>query len=303
MLLFEDHRYETAAVVHKAVVYAVAFSPDGSLLATAARDGSVFVRDAGGHVTSVLERGVKEQPVHALGYLPGSSSLVVGGMFGWAGYRPDDGGGWHEFGAKLSQQVTAVGVLSERLVAVGTGDRLKASDGTLEIWDVAANRKLQPHFREPNGVRSIATAPRKKLVAWATGHRKVRVSDITSPAKPTDFPQPCDCPAVALSADGTTMAVANDWNAKIYDLRSKRERAVLKGHKGHVLALAFSPDGATLATGSFDLTVRLWDVATGLERANYQWDIGRVYCLTYAPDGLRLAAGGDLGRVIVWDAE
>ena len=46
MLLFEDHRHETSTVVHKSLVYAISFSPDGSQLATGARDGSVFVRDA-----------------------------------------------------------------------------------------------------------------------------------------------------------------------------------------------------------------------------------------------------------------
>lgn len=303
MLLFEDHRYETAAVVHKAVVYAVAFSPDGSLLATGARDGSVFVRDASGHVAAVAERGVKETPVYALGCLPGSNSLLVGGLFGWSNYRQGESGMWSELRTKPGPQVTALAVLNERLVAVGTGDRTKATSGRFEIWDVLNDKPQRPSFPEPNGVRSISAAPRKKIVAWSTGHRKVRVCDITSPLNPLDLPQPCDCPAVALNADGSLLAVANDWNAKLIDLKTKSERAVLKGHKGQVLAVAFSPDGTTVATGSFDLTVRLWDVATGRERANYQWDIGRVYCVTYAPDGLRLAAGGDLGRVVVWDAE
>jgi WD40 repeat protein len=177
------------------------------------------------------------------------------------------------------------------------------SPGVLEIWDISAGRKLQPSFTEPNGVKSVATCPAKKLVAWTTGHRKVRVWDITSPSKPFEFPQPKDCPAVALSADGRTMAVATDYTAKLFDVEKRRERVVLKGHKAPVVAVAFSPDGRTLMTGSWDQTVRLWDVATGLERANFNWDIGRVYCVTYAPDGLRLAAGGDLGRVVVWDAE
>ena len=88
---------------------------------------------------------------------------------------------------------------------------LLASSGTLEIWDVVNDKKQQPYVHEPNGVRSISAAPQKKLVAWATGHRKVRVLDITTPSKPIEFPQPCDCPAVALNAAGTMLAVANDW--------------------------------------------------------------------------------------------
>jgi WD40 repeat protein len=300
MLLFEDHRSESATVDHKSVVYTVAFSPDGSTLATGAKDGAIFLRDSEGRVSPLRQRGIKSLPAHAVAYLPGGA-VIAGGAFGWSGWKRD-GDGWQEFGPPSGRQVTSLAVLSERTVAFGIGDRLKATSGTFELWDISGDRKLQPHFIEPNGVRSVAACPAKKLVAWTTGHRKVRVWDITTP-KPFEFPQLHDCPAVALSADGLAVAIAVDYAAKIYDVEKRRERVLLKGHLGKVAAVAFSPDGRTLMTGSWDQTVRLWDVSTGRERANYKWDIGRVYCVTYAPDGLRLAAGGDLGRVVVWDAE
>jgi hypothetical protein len=47
----------------------------------------------------------------------------------------------------------------------------------------------------------------------------------------------------------------------LWDLTRGEEVARLPGHKGFVWSLAFSPDGATLASGSGDGTIRLWDTA------------------------------------------
>jgi WD40 repeat protein len=300
MLLFEDHRSESATVDHKSVVHAVAFSPDGSTLATGAKDGAVFVRDSAGRVSSLRERGPKCLATHAVGFLP-DNTVVAGGAFGWLGWKPA-GDGWQEFGPQSNRQVTSIAVLTDKMVAFGIGDRNNPTSGTFELWDISADRPYKPTHSESNGVWVVAACPARKLVAWATGHKRVCVWDITTP-RPFEFPQKRNCPAVALSSDGRALAVADDYTAKIYDIDRRRERVLLKGHAGKVVSLAFSPDGRTLMTGSWDQTVRLWDTATGRERANYKWDIGRVYCVTYAPDGLRLAAGGDLGRVVVWDAE
>ncbi len=77
-------------------------------------------------------------------------------------------------------------------------------------------------------------------------------------------------------------------------------------HSLDVRGLAFSPDGQTLASGSFDSTIKLWDVATGRERASVQGGGRRVYSLAFAPDGqtLALALSGSMvepkGEVVLW---
>ena len=110
--------------------------------------------------------------------------------------------------------------------------------------------------------------------------------------------------ALALNPLGKSLVVAVDWDVKVYDISKRLELFELKGHKGQVSAVAFSPDGETIATGSWDGLHRpSWDAASGRERATFKWPIGRIYSLAYAPDGLRLAAGGDLGHTIVWDME
>ena len=293
MLLYEDH--------NKSVVYALAFSPDGSELASGARDGSLLLHEADGSARPVTERGPKSPAIYSVGYLPDGSAVVIGHAQGWHVYRRV-AGAWKLTETPPPSSVTSLAVLDSKTLAVGTGDRVKPTSGTFELWDLPTGRKVEPYFQEPNGVRAVAVCPAKDLVAWATGHRKVAVWDIRRQT-PAEFMQPTDCRAIALSPDGLHLAVSLDRPVRLFDVERRRERAVLRGHTGYPSALAFSPDGSTLASGSWDQTVRLWDVATGRERASFKWPIGRVTALAYAPDGLRLAAGGDLGAVVVWDVE
>ncbi|MFO0824929.1 MAG: hypothetical protein U0792_17715 [Gemmataceae bacterium] len=173
--------------------------------------------------------------------------------------------------------------------------------GKLELWDITTGEKRRLDFYEPNGVRAISVCPAKRAVAWVTDTTRFAWKIVDK--DPLNFPQPKSSPAVTLSPDGKRMAAAVDYSVKVYNLEKKQQCLELKGHHGGVAAVAFSPDGETIATGSWDCSVKLWDAATGRERATFRWPVGRVLCLAFAPDGLRLAAGGDLGSVIVWDME
>ena len=83
---------------------------------------------------------------------------------------------------------------------------------------------------------------------------------------------PVSC--VTFSPDGKTLASAGErfqptaqssvvGEIKLWDVKTGKEQATLKGHMNSVKSVAFSPDSKTLASGSQDETIKLWDVATG----------------------------------------
>jgi RNA polymerase sigma factor (sigma-70 family) len=72
-------------------------------------------------------------------------------------------------------------------------------------------------------------------------------------------------------------------------------------HGGAVSGLAFSPDGRTIGSGSFDRTVRLWEAATGKELRRFQMFQGFAEEVAFAPDGKKLFARPPGRKAYIWE--
>ena len=93
---------------------------------------------------------------------------------------------------------------------------------------------------------------------------------------------------VAMSPDGTQLAVATGIGVWLYNAQTGAEIALLTGYASPVESVAYSPNGKTLASGSSS-EIRLWDPSTQAHKTTFMRQAG--IALAYSPEGQTLAAG------------
>jgi len=105
--------------------------------------------------------------------------------------------------------------------------------------------------------------------------------------------------AVAFLKDGRVASAGEDGRIAIWRAGDDRPSAVFEGHGAPVVGIAVSPDGAMLASASWDRTVRLWPLGGGAPRVleGHQQNVNGI---AFAPDGRTLASAGYDATLRIW---
>ncbi|MFJ6602214.1 WD40 repeat domain-containing serine/threonine protein kinase [Streptomyces lydicus] len=275
-------------------VNAVAFSPDGKILAGACDDETVRLWDVATHRVTATLIGHRGR-VFTLTFSPDGKTLASG---------CDDGAGrvrvW-DMGTKRAIATVRAHDNANSLSFSPDGRTLAgATDNGVLLWDLATGKETPlPHL---GGSQSAVFSPDGDVLAFGLG-KDVKVWNMATGRTAATFSgdgRASGVQALAFSPDGRILASGSDETVRLWNVVAGLSTATLTGHTDEVQVVAFSPDGQTLASGSNDRTVRLWDVTTGRIVAPLHAD-DRVFSLTFSPDGNSLAvSGGGAVQIQLW---
>jgi WD40 repeat protein len=249
-------------------ITALAISPDGNLVSSAGKDGSVRLwNSAGGEKLSA-----------------GGERLAIQGHSGAAvtGVSFDPNG--------------------KRLFSVGRDSVVRSWDvstGKQEQTFLAHEQPIRAIAVSNNGQYFATAGEETRIMLWdaKTGKLTAILSDPRTAHR--DFVN-----ALAFSQNGKLLASAGaDGRIVIWELPTGKPLRTLLGHAGEVNTVVFSVNDKLLVSGGADSTVKVWDVATGTRIHDLLGHQGPVRSVAISPNQKTVASGGEDSRILWWDIE
>jgi WD40 repeat protein/tRNA A-37 threonylcarbamoyl transferase component Bud32 len=282
-------------LAHSDYVNTLAYSPDGTLLASGSSDHTVKLwNPATGGLIATCAGHSRE--VISVAFSQDGKLLASGSEDGlvrlWDVHT-------REITATITNRQPRV-AFSRHLLAIATGgDQYGADGGIVALQDFALGREA---MRLPDSGNRAAFSPDDKMLATANFRGLVQLWDLSARRVTRSFPSPT-VRALAFSPDGAKLGWCTDSGAVwLWELAEERPLALSQDLGEPIYSLAFSPDGQVLAVGHMGHFITFWSVVGRNKLASLRGHGAEVAAVAFSPDGKTLASGSYDGTVMFWDA-
>ncbi len=278
---------------HDAQIWSVAFSPDGTKLASASQDGTAKIWDTASGKELLLFQGHGAVGINSIAFGPDGNRVTTA----------DDNGRVKVWDTATGQELLSlsghIGLVAD-VVFSPDGQHLASAgaDTTAILWDAGTGRRLHTLRGHTDEIVHVFFNPDGNQLSTASFDDTVKVWDVKTEEELLTVPGL----AMALSPDGSRLATVSDNVViNISDVTSGDRLFTLRGHTNNLTSAAFSPDGRLLVTTSLDTKAIVWDVSTGLDLLTLSGHTENVTTAAFSPDGIRLATGSRDGIIKIWN--
>jgi WD40 repeat protein/serine/threonine protein kinase len=306
-------------------IYGVAFSPDGTKIATAGglagvpddpdgAGGTLHLYDAASGRKIVGFDDSHLLGVRSVAFSPDGSRIVSGGGDMKHHAAPGQLRLWDTVSGRLISDIADHGAMVYTVAYSPDGSRIASGSGIedlgrgdhqgeLMIHDAATGEMVSRIDAHPFAVRTVAFSPDGSRIATAGTDGTAAIWDAATAGLILRFKVgDAAVNQLIFSGDGESVASCDTSGPiTIWNTRDGSIERNLRGHDGGVLGIAFGPDGRALASVGADQAVRTWNLQTGEEIRRYRGHTLGARCLAFGPDASTLVSGGQDGTVRLWD--
>ena len=187
-----------------------------------------------------------------------------------------------------------------KTLATGCGNLLLSNSGEAKMWDASTGKQIWA-VQQPDEICALAFMMNGKQLLLGSRGQPITVWDVSTGMMVRDTKKIGAGNRVAIFLRSHLLASASETEVVLLDYTTAQGLRSFEGHSRSIQTVVFSPDGATLASGSSDKTIILWDVASGKARATLKGHSDEVLSVSFSPDGATLASGSSDKTIILWD--
>lgn len=292
---------------HLSSVTAVAYSPDGTIIASGDEDGTIILWDAKtnqaigdpilAHANDVRQLAFSPNS-HLLASLASDSRVYV-----WNLAQPEPAR------YRLSESAIALGVsFSSDGNIIAVANLSEDESGYISFFDAATLQKKGETTRIPDTtifLASPAFSPDGKTLASYGENNTIILWD-TETLQPIGEPmeENSHITALAISPDGSLLASASwDDTIKLWDIATQQQvGAPLRGHIASIYSIAFNSDGSLMASAGFDQSIRIWNPKTHEQIGEaLKAHTETINAIAFSSDGKSLVSASSDETIINWN--